>query len=79
VKLCLNGHEWAKRQLEKRKIAYEALDNGFLSCADPEKLQHIVSVRESPGPAKARSGRSGLEFISAGRVPTCGAVALRCG
>ncbi len=30
TKLCLNGHEWAKRQLEKRKIAYEALDNGFL-------------------------------------------------
>src|ERR1700722_5971329 len=47
VKLCLNGHEWAKRQLEKRKIAYEALDNGFLSCADPEKLQHIC---DSLGP-----------------------------
>ena len=25
VKLCLNGHEWAKRQLEKRKIAYQAI------------------------------------------------------
>ena len=31
IKLCLNGHEWAKRQLEKKGIAYEALDNGFLS------------------------------------------------
>jgi hypothetical protein len=41
MKLCLNGHEWAKRQLEKKKIAYEALDNGFLSCAEPEKLQQI--------------------------------------
>ena len=40
-KLCLNGHEWAKRQLEKKKIAYEALDNGFLSCAEPVKLQQI--------------------------------------
>jgi len=47
VKLCLNGHEWAKRQMEKRKIAYEALDNGFLSCADPEKLQRIC---DSLGP-----------------------------
>src|ERR1700680_2545203 len=47
VKLCLNGHEWAKRQLEKRKIAYEALDNGFLSCAEPEKLQQIC---DSLGP-----------------------------
>jgi hypothetical protein len=35
MKLCLNGREWAKRQLEKKKIAYEALDNGFLSCAEP--------------------------------------------
>ena len=41
TKLCLNGHEWAKRQLEKRKIKYEALDNGFLSCAEPKTLQQI--------------------------------------
>ena len=47
IKLCINGHEWAKRQLEKRKIRYEALDNGFLSCAEPEKLQQIC---DSLGP-----------------------------
>jgi len=47
IKLCLNGHEWAKRQLEKRRIAYEALDNGFLSCADPKQLQEIC---DSLGP-----------------------------
>ena len=47
TKLCLNGHEWAKRQLEKKGIAYEALDNGFLSCADPKKLQDIC---DSLGP-----------------------------
>jgi hypothetical protein len=41
MKLCLNGHEWAKRQLDKRRIAYETLDNGFRSCAQPEKLQEI--------------------------------------
>jgi len=41
MKLCLNGHEWAKRQLEKQNITYEALDNGFLSCAEPGKLQKI--------------------------------------
>jgi len=41
MKLCINGHEWAKRQLEKRKIRYEALDNGFLSCEDAEQLQQI--------------------------------------
>jgi len=41
TKLCLNGHEWAKRQLEKKGIGYEALDNGFLSCVEPQKLQQI--------------------------------------
>jgi hypothetical protein len=37
--LWLNGHEWAKRQMDRAGIAYEALDNGFLSCADPDFLQ----------------------------------------
>jgi hypothetical protein len=43
IKLCLNGHEWAKRQLEKRGIAYTALDNGFQWCADPKQLQDICN------------------------------------
>jgi hypothetical protein len=37
--LWLNGHEWAKRQMEKADVPYQALDNGFLSCADPAFLQ----------------------------------------
>ena len=41
AKLCLNGHEYAKRQLARRGIAFEALDNGVLSCADPKRLQQI--------------------------------------
>jgi hypothetical protein len=44
IKLCLNGHEWAKRQLARAGIGYEALDNGFLSCARPEKLQRICDA-----------------------------------
>jgi hypothetical protein len=39
--IYLNGHEWAKRQLERAGIAYEALDNGFRSCEDPKALQRI--------------------------------------
>jgi hypothetical protein len=42
-KLCLNGHEYAKRQLEREGIAYEALDNGVLSCARPRRLQAICN------------------------------------
>jgi len=41
AKLCLNGHEYAKRQLAKEGIAFEALDNGILKCADPKRLQAI--------------------------------------
>jgi hypothetical protein len=37
--LWLNGHEWAKRQMEKAHVPFQALDNGFLSCADPVFLQ----------------------------------------
>jgi hypothetical protein len=40
-RLCINGHEYVKRQLDKRGIAYEALDNGIAWCEDPEALQVI--------------------------------------
>lgn len=42
AKLCLNGHEYLKRQLAKEGIAFEALDNGILSCADPVRMQQIA-------------------------------------
>lgn len=41
AKLCINGHEYAKQQLTKKNIAFEALDNGVLSCEDPRRLQAI--------------------------------------
>ena len=41
AKLYLNGHEYAKRQLACKGIAFEALDNGILSCGEPQRLQQI--------------------------------------
>src|ERR1700751_3503140 len=41
AKLCLNGHEYAKRQLAQKGIAFEALDNGILKCSNPKRLQAI--------------------------------------
>jgi len=41
AKLCINGHEYAKRQLDRQKIAYQALDNGVQTCASPKRLQAI--------------------------------------
>jgi hypothetical protein len=41
AKLCINGHEYVKRQLVKEGIAFEALDNGILTCANPRRLQQL--------------------------------------
>ena len=41
ARLCLNGHEYLKRQLAKEGIAFEALDNGVLTCANPQRLQQL--------------------------------------
>ena len=41
AKLCLNGHEYLKCQLGKKDVAFEALDNGLLSCANVKQAQRI--------------------------------------
>jgi hypothetical protein len=41
AKLCINGHEYVKRQLAKEGIPFEPLDNGIRSCSDPKRLQQI--------------------------------------
>lgn len=44
VRVWLNGHEWVKRQLDHRGVAYEELDNSFLSCQDPTELQQACDA-----------------------------------
>ena len=41
AKLCLNGHEYLKRPLTQRDIAFDALDNGWLACGDLPAAQRI--------------------------------------
>jgi hypothetical protein len=41
AKLCINGHEYLKCQLERRGIGYEALDNGISWCEDVPAAQRI--------------------------------------
>lgn len=43
AKLCINGHEYLKRQLSRRGIEYAALDNGILSCAAPGRVQQLCN------------------------------------
>jgi hypothetical protein len=48
VKVWLNGHEWAKRQLARAGTAFTELSNGFASCQDPAVLQDTCD-RLGPG------------------------------
>jgi len=44
AKLCLNGHEWLKRQLTQRGIAFEPLDNGIRSTDAARRVQQIADT-----------------------------------
>ena len=44
IKVCLNGHEWVKQQLRHKRLRFESLDNGFLSCANPTALHTICDA-----------------------------------
>jgi hypothetical protein len=41
-RLCINGHEYLKRQLTLRGVAFEALDNSVVACENPQLAQHIA-------------------------------------
>ena len=43
AKLCVNVHKYLKRQLAKRGVAFEALDNGVLRCADPALMRRLAA------------------------------------
>ena len=40
---CANGHEWAKCQLAKAGVGFEALDNGLRSVTDPAVARSICA------------------------------------
>ncbi len=44
AKLCLNGHEWLKRQLTQRGIPFEPLDNGVRSTDAARRVQQIADT-----------------------------------
>jgi hypothetical protein len=47
AKLCLNGHEWLKRQLTQRAIPFEPLDNGIRSSDEARRVQRIADTLDA--------------------------------
>jgi hypothetical protein len=47
AKLCLNGHEWLKRQLTHRGIPFEPLDNGIRSTDQAGRVQRIADTLDA--------------------------------
>lgn len=76
AKLCINGHEYLKRQLAKRDILFKPLDNGVLSCEDPQRLQRLAEtltaerieallrkwLRRLPHPFTAKDRQAGYRY-----------------
>ena len=76
AKLCINGHEYLKRQLARRGVAFEALDNGIKSCTDARlmqrlsdqlsaaKIEHLLRkwLRRLPHPFPARDRAAGYRY-----------------
>jgi hypothetical protein len=52
ARLCVNGHEWAKRQAAIEGIAFTELDNGFATVEDPARLQTLC---DELGPAQIQA------------------------
>src|SRR3954469_11763340 len=52
AKLCLNGHEWAKRQAAKAGIGFIALDNGFARLDNPTDLPRLQGICDRLGPGQ---------------------------
>jgi hypothetical protein len=75
-KLCINGHEYLKRQLARHGIGFEPLDNGIASCSDPQEMQKLADdldaqkidalarkwFRRLPHPFPARDRAAGFRY-----------------
>jgi hypothetical protein len=76
AKLCINGHEYLKCQLDRRGIDYEALDNGISWSEDVPAAQRICDrfdeqkieaffrkwLRRLPHPFRAQDRRAGYRY-----------------
>jgi hypothetical protein len=76
AKLCINGHEYLKRQLTHKGIDFEPLDNGLLRCQDVAAAQRLCDglsskkidaffrkwLRRLPHPYSAKDRKAGYRY-----------------
>ena len=55
ARLCINGHEWAKRQAAQAGIEFTALDNGFATIPDPADVERVQAICNRLGPAEIQA------------------------
>jgi hypothetical protein len=53
AQVCLNGHEWLARQLQRQGVAFRQEDNAFVAGADPGRLQELA---DAFGPEQIQAG-----------------------
>jgi hypothetical protein len=44
VQVCLNGHEWLARKLDRHGVAYERIENAFMSVGDLRRAQRFADA-----------------------------------
>jgi hypothetical protein len=42
IQVYVNGHDWLAKQMDKKKLKYDKLENAFLKISDYEKAQEIA-------------------------------------
>lgn len=42
IQVCLNGHDWLARKLDRHGVGYRKLDNAFLAIDDPGRAQRFA-------------------------------------
>ena len=77
IRVWLNGHSWAKRQLEGRHIGYQPLDNGFAAVTSGPALQEVCDSLSAA--AIERFVRRWLAILPSPLSPADGAAGYRYG
>jgi hypothetical protein len=42
VQVCINGHDWLARKMDRHHIGYRQVDNAFLAIDDPARAQRLA-------------------------------------